>query len=148
MIENGTKIIDNRLKDMIKTHEGLRLKPYKCPAGKLTIGFGRNLDANGISEEEADFLLQNDIRIAKQVAYDFVEGWHWPQLNEARQAVVIDMAFNLGPTKLNEFKGFRKALQEERWQGAAIHMRSSLWYVQVKKRAKKLTKMMETGEWN
>ncbi|MCP4280350.1 MAG: lysozyme, partial [Alteromonas sp.] len=32
---------------LIAQHEGLRLKPYKCTAGKITIGYGRNLDDNG-----------------------------------------------------------------------------------------------------
>lgn len=42
--------------ELIKLHEGLRLKPYKCPAGKLTIGYGLNLDG-GITKEEAEILL-------------------------------------------------------------------------------------------
>ena len=41
--------------------EGMKLKPYRCPAGKLTIGVGRNLEDKGLSNEEALFLLQNDI---------------------------------------------------------------------------------------
>ena len=50
-----------QLKERIKKSEGLRLKPYKCPAGKTSIGWGRNLEDNGISKEEAEFLLNNDI---------------------------------------------------------------------------------------
>jgi lysozyme len=41
--------------------EGLRLKPYRCTAGALTIGVGRNLDARGITEAEARFMLANDM---------------------------------------------------------------------------------------
>lgn len=52
-------------KDLIRD-EGLRLKPYHCTAGKLTIGYGRNLDDNGISEEEALSMLRNDIATSRQ----------------------------------------------------------------------------------
>ena len=47
--------------ESLKQHEGIALKPYKCTAGKITLGCGRNLDDNGISHEEAMFMLQNDI---------------------------------------------------------------------------------------
>jgi lysozyme len=50
--------------DLLKKHEGLRLKPYRCSADKLTIGYGRNLDDVGISEEEAEMLLLNDLLTA------------------------------------------------------------------------------------
>ena len=33
-----------RMKEQLLRHEGLRLKPYRCTAGKLTIGIGRNLE--------------------------------------------------------------------------------------------------------
>jgi lysozyme len=145
MIENGTKI--DRTAEMIKKHEGCKLMPYADTLGILTIGYGRNLQGNGISQEEADFLFNRDYLNAKADAVLFIGPEYWPRLNDARQAVLIDMAFNLGAVRLSQFRGFKKALQEERWQGAGMHMRSSLWFVQVKKRALRLLKMMETGEW-
>ncbi len=48
-------------KKMIKGNEGMRLKPYRCSAGKLTIGYGRNLDDRGISAHEANDLFENDL---------------------------------------------------------------------------------------
>ena len=146
MIENGTKV--DPIADMIKKHEGCRLKLYSCPAGKMTVGYGRNIEDNGITQEEADLMFLRDYEHAKADAILFVGTEHWPDLSHARQAVLIDMAFNLGNLKLMQFKGFRKALQEERWQGAAMHMRSSLWATQVKGRALRLIKMMERGEWS
>ena len=47
--------------DDARKHEGLRLYPYNCSEGKLTLGIGRNLDDRGITEEEALYLLNNDI---------------------------------------------------------------------------------------
>jgi lysozyme len=55
------KLMD-RIKEQLVRHEGLRLKPYRCTAGKLTIGVGRNLEDKGISQQEAYELLENDIR--------------------------------------------------------------------------------------
>ena len=57
-----TEALMNRIKAQLVRHEGLRLKPYRCTAGKLTIGIGRNLDDCGISQTEAYLLLENDIR--------------------------------------------------------------------------------------
>jgi len=138
---------EDKAKALIKKHEGCRLKPYQDSVGILTIGWGRNLQANGITQEEADLMFEYDYTHAVSDAISFVGAKYWPALNEVRQAVLIDMAFNLGATSLSLFAGFRKALQEERWAGAAIHMRGSLWFTQTKKRALRLVKMMETGEW-
>ena len=52
--------------DQIILHEGLELTPYKCTAGQLTIGVGRNLDDRGITEDEARFLCKNDIKIVER----------------------------------------------------------------------------------
>ena len=43
--------------DMLKRHEGVRLYPYYCPAGKLTIGVGRNVEDKGFSPEEKEELF-------------------------------------------------------------------------------------------
>ena len=49
------------LRSQLERHEGLRLKPYRDTVGKLTVGYGRNLEDVGISRDEADFMLDNDI---------------------------------------------------------------------------------------
>ncbi len=127
---------------LIKEHEGLRLKPYECTAGKLSIGYGRNLDDNGISEVEANALLDNDLdsvclRLESQ---DF-----WPSLCAARQAVLMDMCFNLGWPRLSGFRKMLAALRIADYAGAAKEMEDSAWFRQVGKRAKTLQKIMLTG---
>ncbi len=57
-----TEALMNRIKAQLIRHKGLKLKPYRCTAGKLTIGVGRNLDDCGISQTEAYVLLENDIQ--------------------------------------------------------------------------------------
>lgn len=51
----------NKLKQSIKKHEGLKLKPYQCSNNKLSIGYGRNLEDNGITLQEAEKLLETDL---------------------------------------------------------------------------------------
>jgi len=50
------------LREMLKRHEGLRFKPYLCPAKKLTIGVGWNLDAHALPPDMAHyFRLKGEI---------------------------------------------------------------------------------------
>ena len=47
----------NKLRDMLKRHEGKRRYPYRCTAGKLTIAYGRNLEDKGLSVKEMEYIL-------------------------------------------------------------------------------------------
>lgn len=130
--------------DLIKLHEGLMLKPYKCTAGKTTIGYGRNLDDMGITEYEAETLLRHDIdRVHSELAkLGIIDG-----LDAVRSAVVVDMCFNLGINRLLQFRNFLSALRDKDFERAADEMVDSAWYRQVKTRAVRLVRMMRTGEW-
>lgn len=129
-------------KKLIKKHEGLRLKPYRCPAGKLTIGYGRNLDDVGISEGEAEVLLTNDISRAIGEA-QILAGHAWVDLSDNRKAVLVDMVFNLGLTRLSKFYKFLAALREGDYATAAKEMLNSKWAKQVGRRAITLAYIME-----
>ncbi len=128
---------------LLKKHEGLRLRPYKCSAGKLTIGYGRNLEDNGISEAEAEQMFHNDIQACYAACVKFP---FWNKLNEARQAVVIDMCFNLGITRMKTFKKMLAALEVGAYNRAAKEMLASKWASQVKTRATELADIMKQGE--
>ncbi len=129
--------------DQLILHEGLRLKPYRCTAGKLTIGVGRNLETKGLSEEEALFLLRNDIAEVTERLERL--GW-FVALDPVRQKVLIDMAFNLGVAGLLSFKRMIQALNCYDYDTAADEMINSKWYHQVGERSKRLVQMMRTGE--
>ena len=87
-------------REHLKWAEAVREFPYRCSAGKLTIGVGRNLDDKGISPEEIDFLLTNDIAdtLADCGRLDYFDA-----LDPARQLVVADMVFNLGISRFLRF---------------------------------------------
>ena len=131
------------LLDQLKRDEGLRLKPYKCTAGKLTIGFGRNLEDVGISEQEAELMLMEDIR---NVAIELADNRIYEKLDDARQTVLANMAFNLGMSRLGKFKKMWAALSRQDYQKAADEMMDSRWARQVGVRAKRLEAIMRTGE--
>lgn len=131
--------------DLLKKHEGLRLKPYRCSAGKLTIGYGRNLDDVGISEEEAEMLLLNDLLTANiEVENRFL--W-FQELDEVRKAVVVNMIFNLGIARFSAFKKTISLIEEGSYSEAAQEMLDSRWANQVGSRANELSEMMRTGLW-
>lgn len=129
--------------DLLKRHEGLRLKVYNDSLGHPTIGYGRCLDLNGISEDEANILLVNDInRVNEELKRTF--DW-FQELDPVRQDALINMTFNLGINKLLEFRKMLAALRDHDFEEAAEQALDSLWSKQVGKRAFELSKMIRTG---
>ena len=124
--------------------EGLRLKPYPDTVGKLTIGVGRNLDDVGISEDEAAILLTNDIANVMH-HLDVALPW-WQQMDPVRQRVLANLCFNLGISKLMEFKNTLILMESGRYEAAAEGLEQSRWHRQVGPRAQRLEFMMRTGK--
>lgn len=128
----------------LRLHEGERLKPYRCTAGKLTIGVGRNLEDRGITREESAMLLANDIAAEER---ELLRALPWvATLDEVRQRVLLDMAFNMGIVGLLGFKKTLATIQEGNYQLAAAMMLDSRWAEQVGARAERLARMMATGK--
>ena len=131
------------LREALVLDEGLRLKTYRCTAGKLTIGVGRNLDDNGITRDEAMVLLDNDIaRVESECRKTFA--W-FGALDDVRQEVILNMAFNLGISRLSQFHQTLSCLSAHDYSGAAERMTQSLWARQTGKRAERLSRQMKTG---
>lgn len=134
----------NAMVRQLRLHEGERLRPYRCTAGKLTIGVGRNLEDRGITTEESAMLLSNDISREER---ELLAALPWvAKLSEVRQRVLLDMSFNLGLQGLLAFKRTLAAIQAGQYQQAAGMMLESLWARQVGQRAQRLSQMMATGQ--
>lgn len=130
------------LKQMLKRHEGFRPKPYECTMGKLTIGYGRNLEDNGISLAEAEMMLSNDI----DVCYAQAQKFEWFQdLDEPRKVVILSMIFNMGYPRFIYFKKMIAAVSNADYDKAADEMLSSLWSSQTGKRSTELAEIMRNG---
>lgn len=134
-----------RLKAVLVRHEGVELKPYRDTRGKLTIGIGRNLEDRGISLDEALYMLENDIRIVERELDEAIPWWR--DLDDVRQEIVVNMAFNLGLPRFLRFKRFIKALKEGNYAQASEEMLDSEWARQVGRRAKELALAMRNGDY-
>ena len=138
-------VMDSRLEALLRHHEGERLKPYTDTTGHLTIGVGRNLTDVGITAAESEMLLRTDVARTRAAV---CRAWPWvEQLDPVRQAVVLDMAFNLGVSGLKQFKRTMALLKHGRWEAAADAMLDSLWAQQVGQRAVRLAQMVRTMNW-
>lgn len=130
------------LRHEVMQHEGLALKPYADSVGKLTIGYGRNLNDVGISKLEAEVLLDHDLARAELECRAFP--W-FATLSDPRQRVVVNMCFNLGLTRLKTFTRMLSALERRDYTTASREMLQSKWAEQVHGRAVTLAKIMRDG---
>ena len=162
---NTMKYDINEFIKMVAKHEGIVLEPYKDSLGISTIGIGRNLEDRGITdgeleyigktmeevlekgltEEEAYYLCMNDIAIVEKELLDRKPIVN--QLNDVRQMVLVDMAFNMGVPRLLKFKNMWMAIEKVNYPLACEEMIDSRWANQVGNRAMKLSLAMKNGEW-
>ena len=140
--------MSDKLIEMLKRHEGVESHAYKCSENKITIGVGRNVDKSGglgLSDDEVDYLLQNDI---DRVSGELNSEYEWfAGLDDVRQDAMIDISFNLGQTRLRAFKNALAAMAKGDWRAAADEFMDSRWSGQVGNRAKELTEMIRTGQY-
>lgn len=114
-----------KLKQNIIKNEGFESKPYLCPNKKLTIGYGRNLE-NGITEREAIVLLENDLLNLKLELEDKLPVFK--NLDDIRQNVILEMAYNMGLPNLLKFKNMIEALKKADYKEASKEMLMSKWH--------------------
>lgn len=128
------------LRQLLLEDEGYRQFPYKCTAGKLTVGVGRNLQDRGISKEEALYMLNQDIDHFANFLKENLP--FFDNLSEARQNALVNMCFNLGTAGFMKFKNMIKYLSYGQFEKAADEMMNSQWVKQVPNRAMRLVKII------
>lgn len=140
MIEELTK--------QLRRDEGVVLTAYHDLEGWLTIGIGRLIDekkGGGITQEEANYLLANDIRRTQK---DLLHALPWAaNLTDPRLGVLMAMAFNMGIRGLLTFKRFLAALERGDISTAAAEMIASDWSKQVGARASRLRQQLLESAW-
>lgn len=149
---------------LITSHEGIRYDAYKDTLGKLTVGIGFCLDNTDSHELFSRYLptvnftsvcngklwlddsqitalfkpmVLTAIKDAKAVLSNFEVH---PQIV---QLALVDMAYNLGRSKLLKFKKALALLESEHYQEAAAEFRNSDWYRQTKARGVNDTHLIE-----
>lgn len=161
-----------KLFDQLKRHEGLRLLAYKCPADYWTIGYGRNLETNGLSDSEcfivlnanlsrkevierlkvkpitekmAEILLTNDVANVEENCYKVFD---FSGHNDARRAVLINMVFQMGMGGVLAFKNTIRAFENHDYELCAKEMLDSKWAREDSPaRAQEMSDQMLSGEW-
>jgi len=134
-----TELIED-LKEMLIKNEGMELKLYRCPSQRLTIGVGRNIEENGISVDEAELMLKNDMDGVFADLDRNIPFWKYTPYNV--RLVLCDLCFNLGIKKLTKFTKMLEAMEEEDYELASIELLDSTYAVQVKNRAKRNAKLI------
>jgi lysozyme len=168
MNEDTKKHLMERLK-MQEQSGKVALKPYKCPAGKWTIGWGHNYQDNPLLPHiKAYFDEHREITRAmagEQLLYDtdntiVLAKKHCPnfyKFSEVRQAVIVNMIFNMGPGCMY-WPGLRNALQHKDIEAICAQMKDSKWYRQlggdpdgtddgILERPEEQIAMMRTDKW-
>ncbi len=140
-METGvTKELIDDLKEMLIKNEGIELKIYRCSSQKLTIGAGRNIEDNGISIDEAELMLKNDMDgvfndLDRNIPF-------WQSMPYNVRLVLCDLCFNLGIKKLCRFTKMLEALEERDFELAGEELLDSTYAKQVKKRADRNYKLV------
>ena len=136
----------SKLSDQLRIHEGVRSHVYLCTAGYETIGVGRNIAESGIglSDDEIDYLLENDIKRCKQ---ELVSLTWFPDLDPVRQDAIVNLCFNLGLTRLIGFQNAMGAMAVGDYEKAADEFLDSRWAKQVGQRSLDVAHMIRTGEY-
>jgi lysozyme len=132
----------------IKRHEGFVSNAYKDSLGYLTIGYGRLIDKSkggGITESEAEYLLANDVNGVYDSLMHHLSCF--TTLDAPRQAVLLNMAFQMGVHGLMQFKSTLNLIELGDYDSAADNMLKSLWASQTPNRAKEMATQMRTGQW-
>lgn len=149
----------DRLKQSLRIDEGKILHVYKCPAGKKTIGYGFNIEANKlpdfiefylaehgeITEEMAEWLLDRKVMECVDAVKETLTPATWSWLTEIRREVLVQMVYNIGVVGFRKFKGTLKSIEEHDIPGAVRGLKGSLWHRQLPTRSGRLIKEFERG---
>ena len=123
----------DEVKEMLIRHEGTMCTLYQCTEDKWTIGVGRNLTDRGITEEEAMYLLDNDI---KRVMNQLDEYWTvWRSFPKKGQMVCLDMCFQMGIQGFMGFRRTRALMEMGMWLEASEELLDSKYAIQTANRA-------------
>lgn len=143
--------------EMLKRHEGERLKPYLCPAGKNTIGVGWNMDANPLPDDIDDYLERNGeitqemsdrllrMSVANATRYCLRIFPAFLSFADNRRNALIDFLFNVGIGTAATFKNTIAAINRGDWSAAADGLKKSAWYKQVGNRGPEIVALVREG---
>ena len=142
---------------LLNYEEGFSAKPYYCSAGYPTIGIGQRIGPNGaplsqyqftVSKQLAAVWLSEELqqKVADMSTHANITA-AMAACNDARKAILISMAYQMGADGLAKFTNTLKAISEKRWSDAKSGMMNSAWAKQTPNRANRHAIQMLTGSW-
>ena len=143
---------------LLNYEEGFSAKPYYCSAGYPTIGIGQRIGPKGaplsqyqftVSKQLAAVWLSEELqqKVADMSAHANITA-AMVACNDARKAILISMAYQMGADGLAKFTNTLKAISEKRWSDAKSGMMNSAWAKQTPNRANRHATQMLTGVWD
>jgi lysozyme len=132
------------LLSQLRRDEGVHRFPYTDTVGKLTIGVGHNLTDKGLTDSQIAAILADDVTEVQ----NSLTGISWyVGLDSVRQAVIVNMSFNMGVAGLLAFHKMIGLIELGKYDEAAAEMLNSKWADQVGDRAQRLSRQLATGAW-
>lgn len=143
---------------LLNYEEGFSAEPYYCSAGYPTIGIGQRIGPKGaplsqyqftVSKQLAAVWLSEELqqKVADMSAHANITA-AMVACNDARKAILISMAYQMGADGLAKFTNTLKAISEKRWSDAKSGMMNSAWAKQTPNRANRHATQMLTGVWD
>ena len=134
----------------LEEDEGIKFEVYKDHLGYTTFGIGhliRESDEEygkpvGYSIEKSRVIevFENDMQSVISDCNSLYDDFE--ELPEEAQHIIANMMFNMGLSRMRQFKGMKKGVDAREWDSAADEMVDSVWYKQVTNRAERLVKRM------
>lgn len=144
---------------LIEYEEGFRNRPYYCTERYPSVGYGFKIGAKD-APLPSFFLPRRaaDVWLAELLVGTHDEMQKYPVIaaaykacagNDAREAVLISMAYQLGALGLSKFGRTLGFVAAGNWRAASVEMLDSLWASpsQTPERAKRHSQQMLTGVW-
>ena len=140
---------------IIRKEEGYSASPYYCIENYPTVGIGQRIGPKSaplhryefsVSEAVARVWCQDHIaKVRAEIQSRPSTNKAYRACNEIRQAVMINMAYQMGVFGLSLFKQTLAYLEDERWEDAAEESLDSLYAKRTTSRALRNAAMIRTG---
>lgn len=144
-----------QVESYIEQNEGFKADAYLDTSGRITIGYGRDVQDNPLTLDEWNEILPNGITTDQATdlmsnAINSVLEWlstykWWDSLTDNRKIALIDMAYALGKTHFLGFPKMILAVATGNYNEAATQMKNSHWYSQEPNRVDRDANLMLNG---
>ncbi len=132
--------------DIVTRHIGIHLKTYATSKDIIYIGVNRDLVNQGISREEALYLLNNDIYSCIYDLKTWIYPFQFDKFPEHIQVAIVSMRFMLGTVDYSNFRDMIIYLREFNYKKAAKEIEKSKWALQYPERSKEIISLLLKGE--